>query len=486
VNRTPTPPGLALALLPLLSMGALLVAAAQFMPLTGELIVVVMLCAAAIAGAVAVRSGASFHDIQRVTGERFAGVLPAVLILLAIGMLISTWVMSGTIPYLVFWGVRLVDPQYLAVTAFLSTALMSSCTGTSWGSAGTIGVAMMGTAAAVGAPLPVIAGAVVSGAYFGDKMSPLSDSTIIAAVAADVDVYVHIRHMLYTAGPSFVIALVVYAWLGLSAVDAAGGLPDSARVVLSDLDRVFTLAWYTLLPPLVVVVCLMRRVPSVIAIVVSSLVAAVIAVSVQHFSLNDALQAMIGGFRTDMVSSTGVAPTSLSEPFVRLVQRGGLYSMSNTLVVILAAFLLAAAMDVSGALQVLIERLLGAVRSTFALIAATMTAGLTMIALTSHSGVTMLVIGGLFQQPFRDRQLAPQNLSRSLEDSVTITEVLMPWTVSAVFMATTLGVPTLSYAPWAVFCYLGPIFSLTIAALYARTGIGLARATGVPGVSAPT
>ncbi len=200
-----------MALLPLLTMGVLLVTAAQLMPLTGELIVVVMLCAAAVAGVIAVRSGASFDEIQRVTGERFAGVLPAVLILLAIGMLISTWVMSGTIPYLVFWGVRLVDPQYLALTAFLSTALMSSCTGTSWGSAGTIGVAMMGTAAAVGAPLPVIAGAVVSGAYFGDKMSPLSDSTIIAAVAADVDVYVHIRHMMYTAVPSFVIALAVYA-----------------------------------------------------------------------------------------------------------------------------------------------------------------------------------------------------------------------------------------------------------------------------------
>jgi NhaC family Na+:H+ antiporter len=454
-------------------MGALLVIAAQLVPLTGELIVVVMLSAAAIAGMIAVRSGATFQDIQRVTGERFAGVLPAVLILLAIGMLISTWVMSGTIPYLVFWGVRLVDPQYLALTAFLSTALMSSCTGTSWGSAGTIGVAMMGTAAAVGAPLPVIAGAVVSGAYFGDKMSPLSDSTIIAAVAADVDVYVHIRHMLYTAGPSFVIALAVYAWLGLRAEDAASGVPESANVVLGDLERVFTLAWYTLLPPLVVIACLVRRVPSVIAIVASSLVAALIAVTAQHFSVNDALQAMVGGFRTDMVRSVGVEPATLSEPFVRLVQRGGLYSMSNTLVVILAAFLLAAAMDVSGALNVLITRLLNAVRSTFALIAATMTAGLTMIALTSHAGVTLLVIGGLFQQPFRDRQLAPQNLSRSLEDSVTITEVLMPWTVSAVFMATTLGVPTLSYAPWAVFCYLGPVFSLLIAALYRRTAFGL-------------
>jgi NhaC family Na+:H+ antiporter len=154
--------------------------------------------------------------------------------------------------------------------------------------------------------------------------------------------------------------------------------------------------------------------------------------------------------------------------------------MANTLVVILAAFLLAAGMDASGALNFLIERMLGAVRSTFALIAATMSAGATMIALTSHGGVTALVIGGLFQQGYRERGLAPENLSRSLEDSVTITEPLMPWTVSAVFMATTLGVPTLHYAPWAVFCYSGPVFSLLIAALYRRTGFGILPLTRAP------
>jgi NhaC family Na+:H+ antiporter len=147
--------------------------------------------------------------------------------------------------------------------------------------------------------------------------------------------------------------------------------------------------------------------------------------------------------------------------------------MSSTLVLVFAAFVLAAAMDVSGALGALITRMLQAVRSTFGLIAATMASGLTLIGLTSHGGVTMLIVGGLFQNAYRDRGLAPENLSRSLEDSVTITEPLMPWTVSAVFMATTLGVPTIEYAPWAAFCYLGPVFSLLIAATYDRTGYGI-------------
>ncbi len=470
VARPPLPLGA--ALLPIATMLAVLLGSLPFMALSGDLIVIAMLCAAIVAGIIAVRHGATWEEIQRAAGEKVAGVLPALLILLSIGMLIGLWMLSGTIPFLVSWGVRLVSPQHLVVTAFLATVLMSSFTGTSWGSAGTIGVAMMGTAAALGAPLPMVAGAIISGAYFGDKMSPLSDSTILAAVAADADVYTHIRHMIYTAGPSFVVCLVVYSIAGRTAA-AGNGIPADGQLLLADLDAVFRLGWYTLLPPLVVVVCIVRRIPSAIAIVLSSAVAALIGVTMQRFGIADVVSAAVTGFQMPLLARHGIDVASLSEPFGRLVQRGGLNSMASTLVLVFTAFLLAAGMEVSGALDVLIQRLLRAVRSTFGLIAATMTAGITLIGLTSHGGVTMLVVGGLFQQAYRDRRLAPQNLSRSLEDSVTITEVLMPWTVSAVFMATTLGVPTLSYAPWAVFCYLGPVFSLTIAALYARTGFGI-------------
>ncbi|MGH7465521.1 MAG: Na+/H+ antiporter NhaC family protein, partial [Longimicrobiales bacterium] len=172
------------ALLPLATLLGLLVAGAVTVGLTGELLVAGILSAAASAGVIAVRHGATWEDIQRSTGDKIAAVLPALLILLAIGMLIGTWVLSGTIPWLVFWGIRLVRPDLLIVTAFLATAVMSLCTGTSWGSAGTIGVALMGMAVALGAPLGATAGAVVSGAYFGDKLSPLSDSTNICAIGA--------------------------------------------------------------------------------------------------------------------------------------------------------------------------------------------------------------------------------------------------------------------------------------------------------------
>ena len=177
-----------------------------------------------------------------------------------------------------------------------------------------------------------------------------------------------------------------------------------------------------------------------------------------------------------MLADKGIDPHSLDADTLALLNRGGMYSMSNTLLLIIAAFLLAGAMDVSGALDRLINQLLKMVNSTFALIAATMASGLAMISLTSNNGVTCLVVGELFQKAYDERGFARENLSRSMEDSVTIVEPLLPWTVSAVYMATTLGVPTISYAPWAVFCFGGPVFSLLYAATYDRLGFGLRRA----------
>ena len=456
------------ATLPLLTLAGLLIASAAFLEVNQQILVMVLLASGAVAGFIAVRHGGTWDDIQRVTGERFAFVLPVILILLAIGMLIATWVISGTIPFIVYWGTQLIRPDLLVVTAFLATAIMSLCTGTSWGSAGTIGVALMGMAGALHAPLPIVAGAIVSGAYFGDKMSPLSDSTNICAIAADAPLYRSIRHLLYTATPSFITCLIVYTIASRFIPSVGSELPDSAKVLLTDLSNAFNLTWVAIIPLLVVLWGIIRKYPPALAIMLSAVVAVVIAISVQHISPVDALTAAVSGVRVQILDIKGP-----SAGFLTLVQRGGLESMATTLLVIIIAFLLAAAMEISGALNLLIGRLLEVATSVFRLIASTMAAGATMIALTSHGGVTALVVGGLFQPAYKERGLAPENLSRSLEDSVTITEPLMPWTVSAIFMATTLGVRTTEYAPWAVFCYGGPVFSLLIAALYRRTRFGI-------------
>lgn len=474
-TRAVTPLTLFEAVLPLLVMLVLFVAGMAILEMGTELLIAVMLGASAVAGAIAARHGHGWDAIQRATAEKLAGVLPMILILLCIGMLIATWVFSGTIPYLVYWGVKLVNPRYLLVTAFLATSVMSVTTGTSWGSAGTIGVALMGTAAALNAPLAATAGAVVSGAYFGDKMSPLSDTTNICAIGAGAQLYDHVRHMLYTAVPSFIAALIVYTVAARLSPIATDGIPASAQGLLGNLEDHFRLHWIVLIPPVLVVASIVRRIPPALAMAGASAIAAVIGMGFQGFSLQSAIVSAVAGFRADMIPTVGGDVAALSSGFTTLVERGGLYSMANTLIVVIAAFLLAGALDASGALDLIIGRLLRTVRGVFGLISATMASGAVTIALTSHAGVTALVVGELYQKAYAERGLAPENLSRSLEDSVTVLEPIMPWTVTAVFMATTLGVPTINYLPWAVFCYGGTIGSLTIAALYRRTGYGIKR-----------
>jgi NhaC family Na+:H+ antiporter len=278
--------------------------------------------------------------------------------------------------------------------------------------------------------------------------------------------------MLYTAVPSTLLAVTVYAVVGARTA-TPGEIPASAASLLAELESVFTLSPWTLLPLVVVIAGIAFRLSPALALAASSFVATLLGVALQGFRAESAMATAVTGFRPAMVADLGVDPATLSDDFVNLLDRGGLYSMSTTLVIILAAFLLAAGMDVSGALDRLLASLLDRVRGTFGLVASTMAAGATMISLTSHGGVTALIVGGMFQKAYRERRLAPVNLSRSLEDSVTIVEPLMPWTVSGIFMATTLGVPTLTFLPWAVFCYGGPVFSLLWAAGFDRTGFGL-------------
>lgn len=437
----------------------------------GVLVLMALLLAALGACGQALRRGASFAILEERAGRKLADVTPAILILLSIGVLIGSWVLSGTIPALVVLGLELVEPNHLPLSAFVGTALMSLCTGTSWGSAGTLGVALMGVAAASGVSPAVTAGAVVSGAYFGDKLSPLSDSTNIAAIAARVDLYAHVRHLLYTVVPAFVVALLFYAvW------PAGEGPREQSTALVSQLRQAFRGGALPWLPPLLVIAGVALRKPPVATLLGSALLAAAIGIGAQGFSLGDALTTLVDGFHAGMLESTGRTSDAPSALFRRLTDRGGVNSMAPTLVYILVAFVLASGLELSGALPLLVERMLGRVSSVLGLILATMATGSLLIGLTSHTGVTALMLGDLFRAEFDRRDLARENLSRSIEDSVTVIEPLMPWTVSALFMATTLGVPTTEYLGFAVFCYAGPLSAVGYALLFRRTGIGIKRA----------
>ena len=251
---------------------------ALLFPMGTELLIVVMLISAAVAGTIAVRYGHGWNAIQRSTGDKLASVLPALLILLSIGVLIGTWMFSGTIPMLVSFGIRLVNPEYMIITAFLVTSVMS-LTGSSWASAGTIGVALMGVAAATGAPLAPTAGAIVSGAYFGDKLSPLSDSTNICAIGAQADLYDHIRNMVYTAGPSFVVALVVYFVASIYMNDGQLSVSTDSNQLLHEISLLYRLNWIVFLPAAVVLYGTFTRKPAALTMIASSMVAMVVGVA---------------------------------------------------------------------------------------------------------------------------------------------------------------------------------------------------------------
>jgi NhaC family Na+:H+ antiporter len=462
-----------LAATPFALLLVLFAAGTIYMDAGESLIVMSMLGAATLASAIAIRQGKNWQDIQNSAIEKIASVFPIILILLSIGALIGAWVLSGTIPMFVWFGLQIISPAYIVLTAFLAAALMSIVTGTSWGSAGTIGVALMGIAAVIDAPLAMVAGAIVSGAYFGDKMSPLSDSTNIAALSAGSDLYGHIRHMTYTAFPSFMLAVLVFAFVGIGNGQPGDAMPEAAKVMIGDIETVFRLEWFALLPPAVIFLAIMRKWPPVLGIVGAAATGAVVGILGQGFLIEDGLLSLTTGFNAEMIRSPDASNEALSQRFLDLINRGGVYSMVNTLVVIISAFLLAGAMDASGALKILVNGLLKGAKSVFSLVATTMASSLVMLSLTSHGGVTCLIVGGLYQDGYKERKLAPVNLSRSLEDSVTLMDPLMPWTVSALFMANTLGVPTLDYLPWAVFCLGGPMFSLLLAAQYKQTGFGL-------------
>jgi NhaC family Na+:H+ antiporter len=464
---------LGIALLPLFVLMGVFVMGALFTSLGGALVVVAILAATVVAGGIGSVWGIRWVDMESAAIEKLAAVFPVVLILLAIGGLIGAWMISGTIPFFVWIGLKIISPEYLVISAFLTAAIMSIFTGSSWASAGTIGVALMGLASVLDAPLAMTAGAIVSGAYFGDKMSPVSDSTNISAIAAGTNLYTHIGHMVYTALPSVVIAIVIFSF----APGAENRDPESIFMATASMSQAieasFVMNLWVLLPPGIVLFSIWRKWPPVLGISGSSLVALVIALQVQSFSLVSTITAYLYGFNVTLLPESLGAQLALNETFLTLVNRGGIYSMVNTLVVIIAAFLMAGAMQASGALSCIVTAMLKAVKGVTSLIASTMLSGIVLLSLTSHGGVTSLIVGNLYQRAFKEQGLAPENLSRSIEDSVTLTEPLMPWTVSGVFMATTLGVPTLDYLPWALFCIGGPVFSLLLAMGYKKSKFGL-------------
>ncbi|NBE53294.1 Na+/H+ antiporter NhaC [Streptomyces sp. YC537] len=463
-RRTPT---LFVAALPIVIMLALVVPGSIWLRLNP---VVLLIVAASCAGIIAWRLGVTWEEMLLGIREKIDSAMPALLILVAIGMLIGTWTLCGTIPMIVDFGLRVIQPTWIVLVAFLITMAVSTMTGTSWGSAGTVGVALMGVAAGLGASLPMTAGAIVSGAYFGDKMSPLSDTTNLAPAVAGATLFEHIRHLFYTTLPAAGVSAVLYFGLGLTQhADAHAAARSDA--LLTVLSHAFDFHVLLLLPPVIVLAGAMLKQPPVPTIVLSTVVAAVLGMAVQGFTIHDVSDAASTGFDVTMLAGHGVDPSQLPAAAEMLLNRGGMASMAETILIGLVGFALAGILTEAGCMDVLMNRLLRRVRRTGGIILATSVSSLGTAMAMGVSYLAILIPGQAFKEVYRERGLAAKNLSRTVEDSGTVFVPLVPWTEAGMYMSTTLGVATVAYAPYAFLNYLGVVFAI----ICGYTGFGIAR-----------
>jgi len=425
----------------------------------------VIVLSAFVAGIIAWKLGYTWSEMQEGIIEKISKALPATLILWSVGFLIGSWMFAGTVPMLIYYGVEIVNPKFLLATAFIISAILSTVTGTSWGSAGTIGVAIMGIAGGLGVSLPATAGAVVAGAYFGDKLSPLSDTTNLAPIAAGSELYEHIKHMLYTTVPAAIVALVVYLIVGFGASGSAS-TPEAVTTLQSQLSTMFNWNILLLLPVVLIVLGSLKKWPTIPTMLGTSIFSVIIGVFVQGFTLKNGFAAMITGFNVSMTGYSGEVASTVTT----LINRGGVASVTGTTVLIFCAMGFAGIISKAGMLDVVLEALMSKVKTTAGVILSTIASCFTVAFVTGSSYLSILIPGELFKDAYIKRNLHPKNLSRTLEDSGTVLVPLIPWSAAGAYMTATLGVSTIEYLPWAILNYMGIVFAI----IFAFTGFGIA------------
>lgn len=419
-----------------------------------------LILATAAAAAVAVRLGYAWKEIQEGMVQGINLAMGAVLILMVVGTLIGTWISGGIVPAMIFYGLKVLSPGIFLAATMVICSVVSLGTGSSWSTAGTVGVALVGVGQGLGIPVAMVAGAIISGAYFGDKMSPLSDTTNLAPAVAGTDLFSHIRHMVYTVAPGYVIAFVLYALMGTR---FSGGVLESQNIdiILSTMRAHFFIHPVLLLPPILVIVMVVRKVPPLPALLGGSILGSVFAMAAQSRSLGEVLASAHVGH----ISETGVAMVD------ELLTRGGLMNMMETVALIICALSFGGIMERTGMLRVLAGSLLKFVKSTGALVATTVFSCIGMNIIAADQYIAIVVPGRMFKSAFEAKGLHPKNLSRVLENSGTMTSPLIPWNSCGAFMGATLGVSPLIYLPYAFLNLLVPAISI----FYGYTGITMEK-----------
>ena len=402
-----------------------------------------------VAALMGMRAGYAWKEIEGGMLDGIANSLQAIVILAIIGILIGVWILSGVVPTLLYYGLKILHPKIFLPAAVIICSITSLATGTSWGTTGTIGIALIGIGAGLGFPLQVVAGAVLSGAYFGDKMSPLSDTTNLAPAMVGTDLYTHIKHMAYTTGLSYGLTLVIETVLSFI---YGGGQADteSLNQILNGLDAQFSINPLMLLPAVVIMVLAYKKIPAIPGITMGILAAAVLGVIFQGNNFGDILSASFAGYS----SNTGV------EAVDNLLSKGGFESMLYTISIVLCAMMFGGIMERTNQLRVVVNAILKKAQSTGSLITAAVLTAIAANLILCDQYMSIVMTGKMYAQSFQDRGLHPKNLSRVVEDSATVTANLVPWNTGGAYQTATLGVPTIAYLPWNFFCWISPIVTM--------------------------
>ena len=476
MSNTVTKPSLLDALIPVVVLIAMLAAAVYAFGLDSfGPNQVALIMAAAVAALIGIKNGISWAEIERGMIDTISVSLQSILILLMVGSLIGSWILSGTVPSMIYYGVELMSPDYFYLTACLVCALLGFSIGSSWTVAGTLGIGLMGIAAALDLSLAVSAGAIISGAYFGDKMSPLSETTNLAAAVTSNNLFDHIQHMLWTTIPAFVITLVMFFVLGIGS--SSNVVIDDIEVLQAAMQDTFTINPLMLVPLLLLLTMAVRKLPALSTLICGTLVGCLFAVIFQW----DVVIALAGD--TSLVAGAAIFKGLFTSMFLgynsvtgnealdALLSKGGMSNMLTTVGLVINAMAFGGAMARTGLLERLLEASLSRVKTAGGLISATVGTCIGTNILAADQYLAVVIPGQMFNKSYEERNLSTINLARTIEDSGTLTSALVPWNTCGAYMSATLGVSTFLYAPFAFFNILCPI----IAIIYGYSQIALTK-----------
>jgi len=426
----------------------------------------ILLMGGAVAAIVGFFNKVKFDQMLEEVAINVKSTTGAILILLMVGALAGTWLISGIIPTMIYYGLQILNPTIFLASCVIICAIISVATGSSWTTSATVGIALIGIANALGISIGMTAGAILSGAYFGDKISPLSDTTNLAPAMAGTDLFTHIRYMLYTTVPTLIVTLIVFIIIGLN-IDTSG--TADTHLILAAVKESINVSPWLFIVPLVVIFLIVKKTAPLIALLIGTLLGAVAALIFQP----DIVASIGGGSSLNFengykgimnaITIDSAIPTE-NEALKDLFSSGGMSGMLNTIWLILCAMVFGGIMDAIGALAAISKALLKLFHTTFGLFASTVASCLALNLTASDQYLAIVVPGKMYAKAFKDKGLAPENLSRTLEDSGTVTSVLVPWNTCGAYHSGVLGVDTLHYAGYAIFNWLSPFMTLLFAA----------------------